>query len=29
MICPICGSWVDEGDPICPDCGTYICDDDE
>lgn len=29
MICPICGSWVDEGDPVCPECGTYFIDNEE
>lgn len=29
MICPICGSWVDDGDPFCPECGTYFFDDEE
>ena len=24
MICPSCGSWVDEGDLICPSCGSRI-----
>lgn len=28
MICPVCGSWVDEGDPFCPDCGAYFSDDE-
>ena len=27
MICPSCGSWVDEGDPVCPSCGAYFSDD--
>lgn len=26
MICPSCGSWVDEGDPVCPSCGAYFND---
>ncbi len=29
MICPSCGSWVDEGDPVCPSCGAYFSDDEE
>lgn len=29
MICPSCGSWVDEGDPVCPSCGAYFADDEE
>lgn len=29
MICPSCGSWVDEGDPVCPSCGAYFSDDDD
>ena len=29
MICPSCGSWVDEGDTVCPSCGAYFSDDDE
>ena len=29
MICPSCGEWVDEGDPVCPNCGAYFSDDDE
>lgn len=28
MICPSCGSWVDEGDPVCSSCGAYFSDDD-
>lgn len=20
-ICPICGSWIDAGEPYCPECG--------
>lgn len=26
MICPNCGSWVDEGEPMCS-CGTSFGDD--
>lgn len=29
MICPSCGSWVDEGDPVCPSCGAYFSDSEE
>lgn len=29
MICPSCGEWIDEGDPICPSCGAYLSDDEE
>ncbi len=29
MICPSCGSWVDEGDPVCPSCGAYFSDEGE
>lgn len=28
MICPNCGSWVDEGDPVCSSCGAYFSDDE-
>ena len=26
MICPNCGSWVDEGEPMCS-CGTSFGED--
>ena len=29
MICPRCGSWIDEGEPYCPDCGYDGSDDDD
>ncbi len=29
MICPSCGSWADEGDPVCPSCGAYLTDSAE
>ena len=29
MICPNCGSWVDEGEPICSSCGASFGDDYE
>lgn len=29
MICPSCGSWADEGDPVCPSCGAYLSDSEE
>ena len=29
MICPSCGSWVDEGNPICSSCGASFSDVDE
>ena len=29
MICPSCGEWVDEGDPVCGSCGAYLSDGDE
>ncbi len=28
MICPICGEWIDEGEPYCPGC-MWDGDDDE
>lgn len=32
MICPRCGTWIDEGEPYCPGClwdGSDEDDDDE
>ena len=29
MICPQCGSWVDEGDPVCLSCGAYFTSEEE
>jgi predicted amidophosphoribosyltransferase len=29
VICPRCGSWIDEGESYCPDCGYDGSDDDE
>lgn len=29
-ICPVCGTFIDPGEPYCPDCGYIVgsdCDD--
>lgn len=30
MYCPVCGTWVEEGEEYCPKCGYDIyCIDEE
>lgn len=29
VICPRCGSWIDEGEPYCPNCGYDGSDDED
>ncbi|MDO5860171.1 zinc-ribbon domain-containing protein [Methanobrevibacter sp.] len=24
MVCPVCGSWVEEGEEYCPNCGYDV-----